>query len=467
MKLFSKEEIVISPEPVLDRTEVDNYYLDQDIDNYIQALEHHVEAYDSITNITTSVSFESFNFVDQTNVVLFNEYLTNLKKNLDVPAIENIATESNLEEGYELKHYQLSLEGIVASIWEGIKKAFRKIIDTIAEFSKKHFTRLGRVKKRLENVVGVLGKTDKDIQELVLEKVPGRIAASFPFEGSISEQEVLESITSAQLLEGCLKVINDDAQRLAKASVLDREFVAKMKSLIDKAKEAETDKVNVSEVKGIRNKLGAMSDNRELEKSKQAAQKEVGKMEEDLSSVTGDEELDDDKGQAAAQAEVSKYFEDIAKELEKVKDRKLPGGKVITEVKVDETGIDITSEVSKDKPTSVSLGSKSSLQKIAKTALDIVTRMEATTKDYAKVNDVVLKSLDDVDRLIKDLDRLTENASAAKYKKKLQTQVKTRLKIMQSFFGNYNKLNKNFMSMILDVGDGVAVYSTESLKRFG
>ena len=475
MSLYSKEEYIpTSSLPIKDFNATEDLALSDEIDKDFVALENHVEAYNSITNITTSASFESFNFIDKNNHVLFNEYVTGLKRNLNVDLDGALAIESHLDTPHGLKHYQISLEGIISGIWNGIKKMFQKLGQAISEFFKRHFTRLGVIKKRLENLIETLGKTDKDIKELVLEKVPGKIATTFPYKGTVSESEITTSVQVALSIQEVINTINADANKVASASILDKDFVARIKGYIDLAKDAGDSKPEIGKIEKFRGdtkgfyKSDNYKENKRLGDIEKDAIKGKEKLEGGLNDASMGSEVDEEDGSAAAKKETSAYFLKIQDALEKITDKKLPGGKFIKSVTVDaDKGIELVMDDDKDIPDAVSLGSKSSLLKLNKEILEVIVSMEKSTSEYGKVNDMIMKNVDTVDKLIKDLDRIAENPNAGKYKKKLQNQVKVRLNIMKTFFTNYNKLNKNFMALVLDVGEGVVVYSTVSLKHFG
>ena len=78
----------------------------------------------------------------------------------------------------------------------------------------------------------------------------------------------------------------------------------------------------------------------------------------------------------------------------------------------------------------------------------------------------IMKNLDTVDKLIKDIDG-SNVASLGKYKSVLQNKVKERLKLMQSFFSTYNKVNKNLFTIVMDTLDGNVEYTMVCLKNFG
>ena len=475
MSLYAKEDFIpTSSLPVQDFTDKEDSTLSDEMDTDFVSLENHVRAYESLTNITTGVSFEGFNFLDRNNHVLFNEYLGMVKRNLNVNLDGAMALESAIATPHGLKHYQLSLEGIIGNMWAAIKKVFIRLGSAIKEFFKRHFTRLGKNKKRLENLLNTLKKTDKDILEINLEKVPNKIKSAFPYKGDISERDIKESVAAAAAIEDTLQIINNGAVEMAKKSVMDRDFVSRIKALADTIKDA---RGNTKE-EGLRDKAGRVvpfmskteksKDNDKFKDIANKATDEKAGIEKELSQNAGQEDIDADTGIQKVVDELTVYFGKIAKSMEGVRGRKLPGGKVLKTIKIEpDSGIELEFDDDKDTPDSVSLGSKSSLTNLVSDCLGVIEAMEKTAKVYGTVNDTIMNGIKTVDSLIGDLDRLNYSPDAARYKKKLENQVKLRLKLMQTFFTNYNKINKNFMSMVLDVSEGVVVYATESLKKFG
>lgn len=474
MALYTKDEIIpISGYPSVNFTAVEDVTLSEEIDGDLISLEEHMLVHDSLTTVKTSTESNSFNFLDNTNKVLFNEYISSLTRNLGVNLDNAIATESIMAMEHSVKHHQLALEGIVANIWNSIKRMFTKIGGAIKEFFKRHFTRLGVVKKRLDNLQKSLEKTDKDIKQITVDKIPGKINSAFPYEGSVNESSVKESIELAKKVSNVIKVVNEDAHKTAKKSVMNKDFVARIKAFTDEAKEAgDSIKEQSLMEKGkdlvSRNKSETYKNNEKMSTIKENAERIKEDMEGELSENASGDELTEETGSAEAKKELQEYFSKIAEALEPLKGKKLPGGKVLEKAEVSEnSGIELEFDTVKDKPSDLGLGSRTSILSMVKDCLKVIEGMEKTGDEFGKVNDMILDNINTVDKLITELDKLSGNVDAPKYKKKLEFQVKERLAIMRNFFTNYNKINKNFMSMVLDVSEGVIVYSTTSMKHFG
>lgn len=472
-KLFSLDEKkeVVTKAPVY---EVSLQNLSKDIDKDLITLENHVEAYSSVNTITSSPSFESFDFVNGNNAILFNEYLKGIQRNLKIPVAGYLATERINEGTIELKTYQLSLEGIISNIWEATKRMFRKIGSSISEFFRRRFTSLGIAERRLENLIKVLEKTKAELQEVEHEKVPGKVKTTFPVKGRVSSSDLDNGISLVDDILDAVDIINKNSEDVAKKSILDSNTVAVLKGLRDKVELANKEKGEDPGMINFSKKAKAQKANYEKNTDiAEKAQKQADDLSASVSELGDKAPVNEDEGLANARKELAAYFAGIQPSLKKLEKRVMPNGKVIKEVKFDwkadnadsEPKIEIEIDTVDDEPTSIALGSRSKCLNLCKVSLDQLKKMKNTTKSFPKVNDIVQDQLDKVDRLIKDLDKLDESG-AQSYKKLLQNQVKARLNIMKNFYTAYNQLNKNFMEYTIDTAEGVIVYSTESLKRF-
>ena len=176
--------------------------------------------------------------------------------------------------------------------------------------------------------------------------------------------------------------------------------------------------------------------------------------------------MDDKKGEEA-QREFASFVRSLADVLNKVKGKPLVKGKVITEVKVDETtGIEIKTDENKESPNGVVLEDKATLIKLLKSVLAGIENAEKLSTIYGKINDKIMENLNKVDKLINDINKIPEE-NFGKYKKLLNNKVKVRLNLAKTFFNNYNKICKNVLEMTMDCADGVVDYSVLSLKHFG
>lgn len=478
MKLYSDETVELKtskPETPCDLNTLDNF------DNDLSSLDEHMVAYESLTTVYDQVSAESFNFIDKKNYTLFNEYIKVVTLNLDVKNPPVVSLEAiEILPTAALNHH-LALEGFIGTMWDKVKTLFKKIYDSVKQFFTNHFTKLGRLKKKLANLKEVLGETDKDLKQVSLETVPSSLVSKFPYSGTINEDTIAKSAEVTKLILSVLEVTNKEAIDLASRDILSKDFVAKVKSLKEKIADIgnKVDENNEGKVTGLA-KFGKdgrtvnkaiKEDNKNLESLKKEASSELedekGKLGEVVSNKDNMDATLDDREFEVAKKEMTNYIKRVEESFGKLVNKPITGGKILKEVKVTkDDGIELSFDTEKDTPSDVSLGSKTSLVKMIDTVIGTLDSMEKVTNNYTKVNDVIMKNLDTVDKLVNDLDKVT-GANEAAYKKILQNKVRERLKMMQTFFSTYNKINKGLMGMVTDIGDGVVAYTIVSLKHFG
>lgn len=444
----------------------------------ITSLEEHVKAYNSLNTVYNQVASEEFSFIDKGNYILYNEYITSITSRLGVKpviisqeAIDTIPT-------IALNHH-ISLEGFIKDMWDKIKGLFSKIYESIKTFFTKYFTRLGRLKNKLNNLKEVLNETDKDISTLNLDSVPSSLASKYPVNGDISLNTIETIFNNVSSVGNILKKINEDAINLAKKEIMDKDFVSKIKNLKDLAKDSK-DKIDENN-KGKKFALPFTEqskknseinkDNKTLKETANNAESQAKKEEGKAVSIGDDSsnagvEFDDTKF-LAAQKEFESLITSISNELNKLKNKPLINGKTITSVKVDkESGIDLETDTNKETPTEIRLGGKGELLKLIDNTIKLVESVESVSKNYGEINDTVMKNMDTVDKLIKDIDAINMD-SLGKYKTVLSNKVKERLNLLKTFFTNYNKVNKSLFEIVLDTADGSVEYAVLSLKYFG
>lgn len=479
MKLFTEEKVVAleSVKKFVSEKEESGSNLDKDL----VSLEKYVDAYVSLGTVHSAVAEESFNFVDKKNYVLYNEYIKTVTKNLGLENVPVVSTEALENLPGLVVNQNLALEGFLGNMWDKVKTLFKNIYENVKTFFVKHFTRMGSLKKKLENLKAVLGETDKDIKELNLDKVPSPISKAFPFEGVVNEDTVAKSLDIVKGVINVLSVTNKDAVKLASKDVLDKNFVATVKGLKDQVA-ANKDKIADNEgdkTKGIKSLYGEgkannkaiNSENKTLSQINAEKSSEINNKEENLRDTVNTREnmsaVFDDKDFETAKREMTSYYNEIAKAFKAIEGKPIPGGKILKETKVSDDGIELEFDENKDTPSGVSLGSKESIIKMVDSMLSSIDELEKATDGYSKVNDAIMKNVDTVDSLMKELDKVTGNTDYQAYKAVLEKKVRERLKYMQKFFTGYNKISKNLIDVVASVGDGVVAYGVSSLKNFG
>jgi len=448
---------------------------EQTIDKYLTSLEKHIDAFNSLSIVFDQIVTEDFSFIDKGNYILYNEYIKNLTRNLGMKHAPVISQEAiSILPTVAINHH-ISLEGFIKDVWEKIKALFNKIINAIKEFFKKHFTRVGRLKKRLKNILEVLKETDKDLSKIVLENVPSGLASKYPVDGEITLKVVEETFNNVSSLGLILKNINDEAIKLANKDILSRDFVSRIRNLKDSIRDNK-EKIEENNAKKGWNPLSKK--NRELNKENKSlssiikdTEEEVKNYKEKVDEITSDPSNVniefDDKEFLAAQKEFEGLIEFINTNLSKLKDKRLVGGKVITNITVDkDSGLEVEVDENKGNPSEVHLGNKSNLIRLISETIKLINEVETSSKAYGKVNDTILNNINTVDRIIKDIDAV-KMEELGKYRAVLTNKVKERLNLLKKFFTNYNKVCKSLFTMVVDAAEGNCDYAILSMKYFG
>ena len=446
-----------------------------------QSLHLHTQAYNSLAIVHEQVAQESFSFIDKGNYVLYNEYIKSITQGLGLKQPPVISQEAiNTLPTVALNHH-LALEGLIGTMWEKIKALFSKIYESIKKFFAGFFTRLGRLKKKLKNLLKVLKETDSDLKTVNLDKVPGDLASKFPVNGRINLNVVNEAFKNISVVGNILTEVNTKAKTVASKDILDKSFVAKVKSLKDLSKyskdQIKTNKDNKTKGlkslygKGKQNNKELDTENKSLKELAKDTDSEINKEESNLKDVVndpGNANLEfDEKGFEAAKKEFNDLLKSVEASFGKLVGKTLVGGKTITKVEVKEaSGINIESEENKKTPDEVALASKSELVKLLSDTLKLIENTEKLSNNYGEINDTIMKNNDTVDRLIKDIDDI-DVQNLGKYKTILTTKVRERLSLMKTFFNNYNKINKNLFTLVVECAEGNVSYAVASIKYFG
>lgn len=455
----------------------------QSIDLQVNEFNKHVAAFNSLNVIDEQIASENYNFIDKGNYILYNEYIKSITSNLKMGYIPVISQETVNTLPTTALNHNIALEGFIGDMWNKIKEIFKKIYSSIQEFFKKYFTRLGSLKSKLANLQSVISETDKDIKKPNLDSVPNGVSSKFPFEGTLTSSTIIDILSTTSILINSLDEINKKAEEFISKDIVDKDLVDNIKKMKDNVS-ANSDQIKNNEDskkagtvfskakfgdEGKYNK-NIDNENKSLEQDSKDKSKQIDNDSSDITNVIN-KEHDIDNNDAKAE-EAKKQFSAFIRTLEvvlgKAKDKKLSSGKVITKVTASEdSGIEIETDQTKEKPSAIALEDKVTLLKIIKTSIELLEKAEKITNTYGKVNDKVMESINTVDKLIGDLDKISEDPNMGKYKKVLQNKVKVRLNLVKTFFNNYNKVCKNFFELSVDVCEGVVEYSVLSLKNYG
>lgn len=437
-------------------------------------LGNHMQAYESVQKVYAHVSSESLAFVDNKNVVLFNEYMSMMGKNFGVaPKLVNPAA---LESQHlATVNYELALEGWIKDMWTKIKAFFTKIFQAIKDFMTKHFTRLGRLKNKLENIKTVAGESGKEMGPPRLDEIPSGLSSKFKVFDNITEQEVSKAIKSAHDAVNEIKALSNETKTVASTGIVSSDFVTEIKKLKDVALAANK---QIGENNAKRGELGVFKDrkeraalkddNKSLAQTAKDAQSKADQLDKTLVK-TGDGFDDSDEGhEKSAQLSFKEYLKTVVSSLEKYVNVKMVGGKTITKVSVtDDNELEVEFDESEggDGPSSALLTNSAGVQKLAGEALEMIKSSEAQGQVYAKTNDEIMKLLSTIDSLIVDIDR-NDPERYGKYRKLLDKRIRTRLNMMRVLFRSYNQVSRNFSEVAVNTGDAVVDYCVICMKNF-
>ena len=458
------------------------------IEGDYKSLESFVDGYCSVGKVYDSVASESLLFIDTKNHVLYNEYVTLISHKLGVtpPKARVISTEDFTLKAQISLNSEIALEGWLGDMWKKIKGFFSRIYEKIKEFFKRYFTRLGRAKGGLENVIEVLKETEKNLKTPTIDNYTGSVMDKFKGTNTLNMAYVKQIVDNVISLNGTISSVNKDASTLATKHLVPDGFITNIKNMKDVAKNTLASKVDVDEnspdrVEAGKSKIGIKRDKGEaarrradmqetsktLEQTSKEAQKEAedGDRKIDVASA---HEVGSEEGNAQqASKEFGEFSKAVHEKLSKFVNKPLIAGKTFTKVEIKETlELEIDMATNDEKPETITLGDKSQLSTAAKSCLEMIKTMEKDAQEYGKINDLIMTKLNSIDAIMAEIDKI-DPEKLGKYKKLINEQVRTRLKLMQKFFSDYNKIGKNIFDVGIETCEAVTAYSVLSLKYFG
>lgn len=445
-----------------------------------QALESCVAGYCNASTLYDSVATESYTLVDHKNRALFNAYAQLLSDRLGVamPAVPQVSLESLDNVHPVAVNREIALEGWIGTLWDKIKGFFKKIYEGIKAFFVRHFTRLGRTKKALENMKTLLEKTDKNIKEPAVENYKGPLLKLYAGYGQVNANAVKQANTNVNRFTTGITDINNAAKVFSDKHLVDKDFFTKIKSLQEKPKAASELKKGVddrtpgglsllkeenrqerSELKKESKSLGEIAD---------SAKAESGKMESEVSEAELAEAGSEDNNNKAAKDAMKGFLTEVKKVMGGSLNTKLIGGVILKSVDFGEEDLDLKIELADepDEADGVYLGTRSDLLTVTKQGLDMIKVAEGSTDLFNKINDSVMKNLGTIDNLVKDIDKV-DPEKYGKYKKLVNEQVRERLNLLRKFFSSYNKVGKNVYEYNMQCCEGIVHYCVLSVKHFG
>lgn len=464
-KLFSDVE------PVVVKTPPPIHLLSKTLDQDLVSLESHTDAYCSVGNISDVIAAESYSFVNTGNVALYNEYVGLLAKTFQIEAPKRVDILAFESDSVMSVNASIALEGWMADIWKKIKATFTSIGDTMKKFATSYFTNLGRVKKGLENLKTVLDKTDKDLSAGAEVELPSALAALMTGHKDISPRTIGEGVKTAKELVEAFDKIAKASKTIIDVGFLTPDFISSINRLKEQALSAsESIKNNNANRDGPLGKFGKNNKaitaaNKKLTDIQRDAETDAAQAESAIDAVG---KLD--QGEEQNHEEAIKHFktfaDDVIAELTPIINKPLMGGKVIKAVKLtDDNKLEIESGDAEGEPETMSPGSKSDLLNLIKSAQDSIATAEAAVKMISDINDKANKAMDTVDKLVADIDK-GDPERYGKFKNVITQSVRTRLKLLQSFYTNYNKIGKNALDISANAGKAVITYATTSLSVY-
>lgn len=426
----------------------------------------------SVGTVYDAVASESLTFVNKQNIVLYNEYVNVLSKRMGINSPKQMSLESIDSDGIVIANHQISLEGWMADIWTKTKELFMKIYKTVQGFFNDYFTKLGRVKKGLDNLESVLGTTTKDLSTGGIENPPEALLKAFSGTSEVNSAYISSCIGNIKQLVSAIAGVNTAAQNFSKEGILDSDFIKNIKDLKDKALKASQDSKTNRDQKSNTSLLNRKkrseldNENKSLQDIANSSEKKgeemAGVVEDSGNEDTGDQEANKQK----AQESFNVFLKAVIESFDKVKGKHLTDGKSVKSVGSDpEDGLKFEMDESISPSTSMVLSGKSGLTSLVKECQDLIKTAETDIKKYGQVNDAVMEAFKTIDSLVSDIDKI-DPERFGKYKKVINEIVRHRLQLLRQFFTTYNKTCKNVFDMSVIVSDNTVKYAVLSLKHF-
>lgn len=448
-------------------------------DEDFQALESCVTGYCNASTLYESVANESYTLVDHKNRALFNAYTQLLSERLgvSVPAIPQVSLESLNSNHPVVVNKEIALEGFIGTLWEKIKGFFKKIYEGIKAFFVRHFTRLGKTKKALENMKTLLEKSDKNIKEPAVENYSGPLLKLYAGYGQVNANAIKQAATNVNDFTTNLTDINNLAKVFADKHLVDKEFFAKIKGLKDRADAANAVREDIvantpEEKKGYKKdnseRNAKIKESESLGKIRDESRAEADKMDDEVSKTSVNDAGTEGPNNEAAKQAMKNFLEEVKKALGVSIGKKLIGGVVLKSIDFGQEDLDLKIELG-DEPeeaTGVYLGARSDLLTVTKQGLDMIKTAEGSSTLFTSINDSVMKNLGAIDNIVNDIDKI-DPVKYGKYKNLVNQQVRERLNLLRKFFSSYNKVGKNVYEYNMQCCEGIVHYCVLSVKHFG
>uniref|UniRef100_UPI0037C09180 hypothetical protein n=1 Tax=Flavobacterium sp. TaxID=239 RepID=UPI0037C09180 len=443
------------------------------LENDFDQLDRQVFGFVSVGRVYDAVAQESLVFVDIKNVVLYNEYVNVLAMRMGVEAPKRVALESLNNDGVVVTNSQLAIEGWMGDIWQKIKDVFKNIYTKVKSFFTTYFTRLGKLKKSLDNLQSVLGSTTKEMGDPTSENPPEGLLKAFSGNTEVNSNHIHDSIASVSLLVSTISKVSQSAEGYAKKGIVDGDFIKNIKELKERALKASQDSAanrqQRKETKLIgdsQKKKDLDNENKSLQEIAQTNEKIGDEMGQELDKEGEADTGDQEENKKKVQAEFDQFLQTVIASFEKVKGKHLVNGQMVKSVSSDaEEGLKLEMADDVTPATSLIMGGKSALLGLVSECQKLIKVAETDIKKYGQVNDAIMESFKTIDSLMNDIDKV-DPERFGKYKKVINEIVRHRLQLLRQFFTTYNRSCKNVFEMSMDVCEQTVNYSVLSLKHF-
>lgn len=476
-KLYANEDPIQTRSSIVAIESIPLNY-DQDL----AKLDRYFQAYESTQRVNEFIASENYEAINEKSYFFFNECMRTIQSNLlgDVK-MPIVSTESIQTTDLLVLNRSIALEGFVKDLWEKMKEIFNKIYEAIKGFLKQHFTRIGRLKSRLEEIDKTLAQTDKDIKQYSTDKVPGSLRKYYPYDSTLTSGIITTIHSNVSKVISSFSEVNNLAEDFSKKDIIDANLIKEIEELKKKISEnsnqiSENDKNKKPGLLGEARFGKDGKANKDLNESNKSLSEEIkdnqdkiSEKEERITSVAEKNDTGNDtEKDLQIKKELTEFMDTLVKALDGIKGLQLPLGKSVTSIKADlDSGLDIQTEISDTEVTEVNLSDKAKLVKMVASGIELLNESEKMLTVYGKINDAITDSIKTIDKNMIAIDNLeNKTETASKYKKVLNDKIKARLKALKVFFSEYNKVCKTIYGHAADSADGISEYAITSLKYF-
>lgn len=468
-KLFSKEEhrndVYLNP---LETHQIDlqSISLTEMIQSDSDTLFACSRAYSKVLKLSNNIASENYSLITQKNYEFYNDYLKSIAENtgVSIPLVRKEAFE-NLNEVFINR--SLALEGFISAIWEKIKHVFTVIADKVKEFFKKYFTRMGRLKNRIANVIKVIEGTNKDLDTLTIDKNISKIAKVFP-EDEITLNVLKSYIQNTKAYLDSMNAIQQSITDIVKSDIIPDEYIEELRGLIENQKAIDAEKSTTEKPMSTADKaaLDKIPSDKEVEEKEETKEEDI-QVGSAIKNKTDEKEPTEEDDKLYISKHVNSFNKAVGDIVKEITNKKIATG-VTAELETnrDIYSIKFTSPV-KTKYRSLALGTKQELLDMLGVMQSFIEENDKYSKAYINNLAEFDKSIQKIGRTIVTIDRLEAgNKDLSKHKRFASNVVRPSLIKFKEIFVQYNKIFNHVFEVNATLADGVVEYSVVSLKHF-